>query len=463
MNRLWVRLTLAFIVVTQISIIVVALLAIASANQELDRYVVRREFSIPGESDDLVAFYEQNGNWNGVQSFFETLRQKSNVAPPDFHPPVVADARGIIVFDPSASANGSRIGTNLTPDEHGRAITIDDTNNETIGFLVPTAYSPFINGPPPRPREFRSPEQDFIDRQQSTLTLAAVVVGAFGLILGLILTRTMVAPLALLADAARAFAAHKWDQRVPVRGAKEIAEVALAFNEMADELQRAEIQRRNLIADIAHELRTPLTVMQGNLRALLDEVYPLEMGEIVTLYDETRLLSRLVDDLRELALADAGRISLDIKAVDLGELVRNTVANFAIVAESGDFELAIENTDLLPPIWADADRVAQILRNLLVNALRYTHGRITVSTAPVEQGHIVLSVTDSGEGILPEDLPHVFDRFYRGDRSRARASGGTGLGLAIARAWVEAMGGNIGVESTPGKGSRFWFSLPVAN
>ncbi len=218
-----------------------------------------------------------------------------------------------------------------------------------------------------------------------------------------------------------------------------------------------------MIADIAHELRTPLTVMQGNLRALLDEVYPLEMGEIVTLYDETRLLSRLVDDLRELALADAGRMSLDIKAVDLNDIVRTTVANFAIAAESENFELAVDNADSLPPIRADADRVAQILRNLLINALRYTRGRITVSTAPVEQGHIVLSVTDSGEGILPEDLPHVFDRFYRGDRSRARASGGTGLGLAIARAWVEAMGGNIGVESTPGKGSRFWFSLPVAS
>ena len=457
MNRLWVRLTLAFIIVTQLSIIVVALFAIASANTELNRYMLRRDFAIPGGSDDLVVFYERNGNWNDVQTYFETLRQKANIAPGDFHPPLLADAQGQIVYD----SLGKRVGTSLTSEEHSRAITIDDTNNGTIGFLLQPVVT-FL-GPPPHPRDPHSPEQDFIQRQRSTLTLAAVVVGAFGLVLGLILTRTMVAPLANLANAARAFAAHKWDQRVPVRGAKEIAEVALAFNEMADELQRAEIQRRNMIADIAHELRTPLTVMQGNLRALLDEVYPLEMGEIVTLYDETRLLSRLVDDLRELALADAGRMSLDIKAVDLNDIVRTTVANFAIAAESENFELAVDNADSLPPIRADADRVAQILRNLLINALRYTRGRITVSTAPVEQGHIVLSVTDSGEGILPEDLPHVFDRFYRGDRSRARASGGTGLGLAIARAWVEAMGGNIGVESTPGKGSRFRFSLPVAS
>src|SRR5258708_1491663 len=217
--------------------------------------MLRRDFAIPGGSDDLVVFYERNGNWNDVQTYFETLRQKANVSPSDFHPPLLADAQARVVYDPL----GKREGTSLTPEERARAITIDDTDNGTIGYLLPPVL--ISGGPPPHPRDIHSPEQDFIQRQRSTLTLAALVVGAFGLLLGLILTRTMVAPLANLASAARAFAAHKWDQRVPVRGAKEIAEVALAFNEMADELQRAEIQRRNMIADIAHELRTPLTVM----------------------------------------------------------------------------------------------------------------------------------------------------------------------------------------------------------
>ena len=153
---------------------------------------------------------------------------------------------------------------------------------------------------------------------------------------------------------------------------------------------------------------------------------------------------------------------MDIKPVNLGEVVRTTVANFSIAAESENLEIEVQGCDSLPLIRADADRVAQVLRNLLINALRYTQGHITVSAIATAQGEVVLNVVDSGKGIAPEDLPHIFDRFYRGDKSRSRASGGTGLGLAIARAWVEAMNGKIGVESTPGQGTRFWFALPVA-
>jgi two-component system OmpR family sensor kinase/two-component system sensor histidine kinase BaeS len=295
-----------------------------------------------------------------------------------------------------------------------------------------------------------------------------LVVGGLSIIVGLVLTQTLVTPLANLAQTARAFAAHQWNRRAKVKGAREIADVALAFNEMADEIQRAETQRRNMIADIAHELRTPLTVMQGNLRALLDEVYPLEIGEIAILYDETRVLSRLVDDLRELALADAGQLPLHLGVVDPGEVLSSTVANFAIAAESQNVQIVLKENGPLPAIRADVDRMAQIVRNFIVNALHHTSGgSITVSAEVIpadstQHDMVRINVSDTGEGIPPEVLPHVFDRFYRGDKSRARASGSSGLGLAIAKAWVEAMGGRIGVESTPGKGSRFWFALPTA-
>src|SRR5258708_19435075 len=186
------------------------------------------------------------------------------------------------------------------------------------------------------------------------------------------------------------------------------------------------------------------------------------MSEIVTLYDERRLISRLVDDLGELGLGDGGRFGREMKPVNLGGVVRTTVANFSIAAESENLEIEVQGCDSLPLIRADADRVAQVLRNLLINALRYTQGHITVSAIATAQGEVVLNVVDSGKGIAPEDLPHIFDRFYRGDKSRSRASGGTGLGLAIARAWVEAMNGKIGVESTPGQRTRFWVALPVA-
>ena len=452
MNRLWVRLTLSFIIITQVSIVVVVLAALNSVNFELQRYMVQQSVSVPGSKDDLVVFFQRKGDWAGVGKLFDT--PKGAIASiPKAQAPILADGNGKIVFD----ATNQRLGSMLTSDERNLAITINDSDNQTIGYLLPSATLPA-----PGKWPFHPAELDFLNRLRRNLMWASLLIGVMAIVLALVLTRTLVAPLAGLASAARAFANHKWDQRVKIQGAIEIAAVATAFNEMADELQRAEMLRRNMIADIAHELRTPLTVMQGNLRAVLDEVYPLEMSEIVTLYDETRLISRLVDDLRELALADAGRLGLDIKPVNLGEVVRTTVANFSIAAESENLEIEVQGCDSLPLIRADADRVAQVLRNLLINALRYTQGHITVSAIATAQGEVVLNVVDSGKGIAPEDLPHIFDRFYRGDKSRSRASGGTGLGLAIARAWVEAMNGKIGVESTPGQGTRFWFALPVA-
>jgi two-component system OmpR family sensor kinase/two-component system sensor histidine kinase BaeS len=280
--------------------------------------------------------------------------------------------------------------------------------------------------------------------------------------LGLLISRAVAAPLSHLAQAARAFAARDWNSRVQVQGADEIAEVAREFNDMADGLQRAETVRRNMIADIAHELRTPLAVLQGNLSAMLDEVYPLERSEIAALYDETRLLSRLVDDLRELALADAGQLPLNAQTVNVSETVRTAISNFSVAADSQNIRIALEQNEELSA-RADSDRLAQILRNLIANALRHTPSGGTITLAAQIAGRFVrITVADTGEGIAAEDLPHVFERFYRGDKSRTRASGSTGLGLAIAKAWVEAMGGKIGVESELGRGSRFWFTLPRA-
>ncbi|MEP7289051.1 MAG: HAMP domain-containing sensor histidine kinase [Chloroflexota bacterium] len=484
-KRLWVRLTLSFVIVTQVSIVLVAVLANSTISGDFRLYIVRK--TVPVEDTlpaDLVTFYERNGSWQGVASVLtappsmviasgvpaqpQSLIADANggvasilTTPPSMviasgvpaqPQPLIADANGNVVYDSS----GTQIGGVLSDPERMAAIPMS-AEGKTIGY--------FLRGPLDvnfTDRLMQTPEQDFLDRLGQTLTIVALVAGILGVGLGLIMARTVVAPLASLSGAARAFASHQWDRRAIVRGASEIADVARAFNEMADELQRAEILRRSMIADIAHELRTPLSVMQGNLRALLDEVYPLEIGEIVTLYDETRLLSRLVDDLRELALADAGQLRLDLQPVEVSEIVSATVGNFAIATESEAIQVVMQGGEGLPKVLADSDRVAQILRNLLVNALRYTEGCITVSSTLIEPSMVCISVTDTGKGIAPEELLHVFDRFYRGDKSRERGSGGTGLGLAIARAWVEAMGGKIGVESTLGQGSRFWFTLPIA-
>lgn len=310
---------------------------------------------------------------------------------------------------------------------------------------------------PPRPADLA-----FLEELRNVLIVAALVAGGVGITLGALISRAVAAPLSNLASAAHDFAGRHWERRVPVGGVNEVAEVARAFNGMADELQKAETLRRNLMADIAHELRTPLTVIQGNLRALLDGVYPLEMKEIASLYDETRLLIRLVSDLRELALAESGQTPVNIESVDVNGVLQAAVDNFSVAAESQSTTIELKTPPNLPYVLADADRLRQVLYNLLTNALRHAAGGQVTLSAAAQNESLRVSVQDTGEGIQPEDLPHLFDRFYRADSSRTRATGGSGLGLAIAKTWIELMGGRIGVESTPGQGSTFWVTLPLA-
>jgi len=288
------------------------------------------------------------------------------------------------------------------------------------------------------------------------------------LIVGALLNRRLNAPLQRLAVAARAIAAGDLGQRVETAGSIEVAQVGQAFNEMTAALQEAEVLRQNMVADVAHELRTPLSVLQGNLWAILNGAYPLEKAEIARLYDETRLLSRLVEDLRELALADAGQLDLNVRPTDVAQVIRHTVDNFALAAEAQEVDLSAQLPNDVPPAQADPDRVAQVLRNLLVNALRHTQsgGAVTVE-ALARNGVLEIAVVDTGEGIAPIDLPHVFERFWRADPARTRGDGetplgsGTGLGLAVAESLVEAQGGRIWAESALGEGSVFRFTLSL--
>lgn len=442
MKRLSVILTLAFVAITLVTVLTVALLAGYTVDTEFRRYVMRRDMFMQNDLPDTLAeFYESMGNWDGVGAMMGAgrgmMRGRGNI--------LLADSEGVIVYD----LRGARLGMRLSDEELANALPIT-IEGQTVGYM------------PMMPGMMQQADVDFLSHLQRILAVAAVIAGGIGITLGIITSRTITAPLASLSTAARAFAAHRWEHRAPVRGADEIAGVARAFNAMADELQQAEALRRNLMADIAHELRTPLTVIQGNLRALLDGVYPLELREIATIYDETRLLSRLVADLRELALAEAGQLPLNIQTVDVLPVLRAAMDNFSLAAETQQTTLSLSENGMLQSVRADPDRLAQVLYNLLSNALRHTHaGNITISVSQLP-GQARISVADTGAGISPEDLPHVFDRFYRADESRARSSGGSGLGLSIARTWVEAMGGQIGVDSALGRGSTFWFTLSTA-
>jgi signal transduction histidine kinase len=290
-----------------------------------------------------------------------------------------------------------------------------------------------------------------------------ILFGILGIAFGVVMSRGLTAPLRRLEEAARSIGRRDFSRRVEVTGTEEVREVAHAFNEMVDDLEQAETVRSNLLADVAHELRTPLSVLQGNLRAILDEVYPMDQQEIALLYDQTRLLSRLVEDLHELAQAEANQLQLNLQVTDLGALLADVAETFDLAAKSEGIAL---NTDIpcdLPTINVDPARISQVMHNLLSNALRHTPSGGTVSlSAGSGEDNVWAAVEDNGEGIPPEDLPRVFDRFYRVDRTRTRGTGNVGLGLAIVRAIVEMHGGKVWADSdgVPGHGTRLTVQLP---
>jgi len=288
--------------------------------------------------------------------------------------------------------------------------------------------------------------------------------GIIGSTVGYMISRRMTAPLNELATAARAIGGRDFSRRVELGGTDEIVEVAGAFNQMAEELESAEGKRQQLLSDIAHELRTPITVIQGNLRAILDDIYPLEKEEVARLYDQTLQLTRLVNDLRELSQADADRLTLNMQSVHINDVVQDATERFEPLAEGAGIQLVTYAGVDLPAVSADPMRMLQVLDNLLANALRHTPagGAIQVRTRG-DKDTVTLEVIDSGEGIAADDLPHLFDRFYRTDRSRNRDTGGSGLGLAITRSLVEAQGGSVLAHSAGlGHGSTFVVQIPIS-
>jgi len=241
-----------------------------------------------------------------------------------------------------------------------------------------------------------------------------------------------------------------------------LGNLARRFNNMVVELERAEQQRRNMTADIAHELRTPLHIIQGNLEGMLDGVYEPTDENITDTLDETRLLARLVDDLQTLSLAEAGQLPLHPTRFLLADLLIDAAAGFESRAAAQNVSLHMDAPKPSPEIQADYDRLIQVLANLLTNALRHTpeNGRITLHGESIPEG-VRITVSDTGTGISAEDLPYIFDRFWRADKSRTRTEGSSGLGLAITKQLVLAHGGAITAESEIGKGTTFTIELPV--
>lgn len=333
----------------------------------------------------------------------------------------------------------------------------------------------YLGEPLPLPEEARDPEHreailkerplffpgKFVLDNIAPLLAAVTIVGVSA---GVLLSHGLSAPLTKLADAARAIGRRDLSKRVDVRGSQEVRELARAFNDMASDLEQAEALRQNLLADVAHELRTPLSVIQGNLQAILDDVFELDKAEIARLYDQTRQLSRLVDDLRELAQAEAQHLKFQMVPVDMVDLIKQASDTYTPIAEVAGITLHTRIAESPPLIQGDRDRLAQCLGNLLTNAIRHTpEGGQVILALEARQETLTIEISDTGAGIPPEHLPHIFNRFYRSDPARARSTGGTGLGLAVTRAIIEAHDGVIEAQSQgTNNGSTFSIRLPGA-
>lgn len=444
------KLLVALAVTVIVAVGAVALVINRAVGQRFDEYVVGQSRPrVEALAAALESGYAADGDWRAAEAL---LRAYAAGGGPGYgrgemHNAAMGlgvallDAQGCPVYATRQYADMPCLTARQL--RAARALTV---GGNTVGYLL-TGVGPA--------------EEAFRVNTSAALAWAGGVATLVALLLGVLLIRTLSKPLRDVRAGAQRLAAGDLAYRVPVTAHDEIGEVAQQFNEMASALERDEQLRQRLMADIAHELRTPLTVIRAQTEALTDGVFALTAENLEPIRDQTAVLSRLVEDLRDLALAEAGRLPLEMGDVDLGALAQRACDAFRSQARSLEIALTCDIPADGPVVRADAQRLSQVLGNLLSNALRHTPagGTVTVRAWGDARGAHV-SVRDTGEGIAPEDLPHLFERFYRTDPARTRADGGTGLGLAIARHWVEAHGGTLAVESQVGAGATFTITLP---
>ncbi|MDH3602858.1 MAG: ATP-binding protein [Candidatus Tectomicrobia bacterium] len=303
--------------------------------------------------------------------------------------------------------------------------------------------------------------QMFLEAVHRYLLWASLLAIACAALCSLVLTRKVLRPLSQMTEITRGLASGEYTQRVQIASQDEVGQLGEAFNRMADSLQRIEQLRRRMVSDVAHELRTPLTTMRGYLEALRDQVIDPSADTFDMLHEETLRLVKLSEDLLELTKADAAPATLNRQDVSLHDLIEQTVDWFQPQFATKGIDVKIDIAADAQTVMADPDKLSQALRNVLHNAWQYTpsDGRVSV-TVKRQPTSIVMAVCNTGEDVLPQDLPYIFERFYRGEKSRSRAHGGAGIGLAVVKGIIEAHGGQVGAASSDGT-TRVWVSLPA--
>lgn len=416
---------------------------------------------------ELTRYYTLVGNWDGVQPL---VVQWGNLYGRRI---ILTDNDGRVIADSDAAILDT-LYSSSSVDSSTQDFTI------TASALI---YSP---PPPDNPGQYQEVSvqpvslglvhivhDELRDINRAALQITFQTIGKFflrggaiaigiAIILTFILSRYILSPVRALTSAARQYGKGDFSRRVSYESKGEIGELARAFNTMADNLEKNEQLRRNMVADVAHELRTPITNLKGYLEAINDGLVQPDEATIRSLNEEAGSLSRLVTDLQELSLADAGTLQIYPQPENISRLIQESVLAMQAKAALKELTLSSEVPDTLPLVAVDAQRIKQAINNLLDNAIVHTApgGGISVTARPADN-NLVVTVADTGEGIPAEELHLIFERFYRVDKSRTRRTGGSGLGLTIVKRLIEAHGGKIEVASRLGKGTTFTFYLPL--
>jgi len=451
------KLSMVLIIAVLTAGILISVFSLEATKSSFNQYVFKvREAQLDQWEEVYIQYYLYQGSWQGIESYKimggPMMRGQGQGMGWGANQQVVvlADVNGEILIHPYRDQVGKILDNSLL--NKGRPIEIAD---KIVGYIFPQDI--FIS-------EAQDLEQKFITSVLNAVVLGTLLASLIAIVFGLWLSRKLTKPLEELANVSQKVAKGDFGHYITLNTRDELGSVAQAFNKMSRELEQTQFIRKQMFADISHELRTPLTILGSRIEAALESKGILDAPQLSSLYDEVIRLQDLVKELQDLSYLEAGQIKLNVQEIDLRQFTQDL--NFLLEAEANarDIKFDIFVDEKLELIQADMQKLKQIILNLLSNAFHYTQSGGFVQLRMEKNGfNAVIKVIDSGPGIDEEDLPNIFQRFYRADKSRNRATGGTGLGLAIAKGYVDAHNGEISVESTIGKGTIFIITLPLGD
>jgi signal transduction histidine kinase len=450
-----IKLGLSFAIVILVSVALVYFFTATGITTRFATFSEQNKQQIARQVCSLLGEYRaRTGNWIGVNQLLSSQQtilvggklivRRTFLIPGSFS---LANEQGTVFI----STEQGQVGITLSPTQMDEGIPIE-ANNARVGTLlldnVGTSLAPA--------------EEEFLASAKRSALLGGAIAFGLALLLSVLLISEVLSPLRVLTRATEQIARGDLTQRVKLKARDEFGQLGDSFNRMIKNLRHSEEIRRSMTADIAHELRTPVTIIQGNLEAILDEIYEPTTDTIAPIYEETLRLGQLIDDLRDISLAEAKELQLNIEPIQVVASIKQLVETISASLDQGP-QIRVGANSTIPQVPVDLKRFQQVLVNLLTNAIRFTpqQGTIHIQVLRKDQ-EVEVRVANSGPGISPEEIPHLFERFYRGDQARSRGQGGSGLGLAISKQLVEAHGGRIWAENDPSGGAIFVIRLPLA-